>query len=115
MFYFFAKQVAQIICFALGGGASVNSLCSERLREQRSSGLFTANLTTACERIVHTSTLNTSTLAIGRELGAGRGWWWRSGDSGEAASVPFCSSAKCRHRICAAGVTFESRRYVSDG
>lgn len=89
MFYFFAKQVAQIICFALGGGASVNSLCSERLREQRSSGLFTANLTTACERIVHTSTLNTSTLAIGRELGAGRGWWWRSGDSGEAASVPF--------------------------
>lgn len=35
--------------------------------------------------------------------------------SGEAASVPFCSSAKSRHRICAAGVTLESRRYVSDG
>lgn len=83
--------MAQIIFFALGGGASVNSLCSERLREQRSSGLFTANLTTACERIVHTSTLNTSTLAIGRELRAGRGWWWRSGDSG--GRLPVCLSA----------------------
>lgn len=90
LFFFSKSSGAKQFFFVQGGGASVNLLCSERQRERRSSGLFSANLTAACERIVHTSTLNTSTLAIGRQRGAGgweRGaqagvWWERMGSMG---------------------------------